>query len=403
MFDSIADRKKKLNNHIDMAIDIAKKNRRDKIAELFCSIKNQIESLRYTIAIIGHIKRGKSTLLNTMFGRSNDYISPVQSKVCTAAIVHYIDQKAVNFEEEQALIYFYDINKEPLQVSFDEIREYITEEMNPGNKKGIKKIEVYGDFPILNETVTLVDTPGRGSIHDYHEILIDEFLPCTDAIIQPIAADLPLEAEEKKFLDSLSQKQKERVFFVLTKCDQLNDDELQDSVDFVKSNIRDAGFSINKLYTTSAKPVFDALTEGAEPVQIKKLKQKYGISLLEKDIENFVSTKSDKNEILARRMTAVFSEIKTFAESSMICIKSELEALDMDYVTLEEELIKTEKAKEKLSRQKSQAIKTFGTKYSRIVERFILKFKNKSSTIANKLEMSMEKNGLFKNVSASFK
>jgi len=401
MFNSFEIKKKRIANHIKEAADMARNEKRGKVADLFDGIHEQLQTMRYTIAIIGHMKRGKSTLLNAMFGRKNDYISPIQSKVCTAAIIHYLDMKAGGFDKEKAFVHFNDINIKPREISFSEIKQYITEDNNPENKKKVRKVEVFGDFPLLNETVTLVDTPGRGTIHDHHETLVDEFLPFVDAIIQPIAADLPLEAGEKAFLKSLSEKQREKVFFVLTKCDDLDEDELNDSIDFVKSNIIDSGFNMNKLYQTSAKPVFDALIRGDD--EIEQIKTKNGLTELETDIENFIISKSDKNIILAKRMDAVFSEIKQFFSSALVSIDSQLDILTLDYSSLEQELLNAEKASKELKIQKEKTLSNFEKEFMKKIKKFISKLSNKSNIISAKLEDHFEQDGLMKTLSKSFK
>ena len=106
MFESHSKRKSEFMQHIKEAANLARSEKRNTLADMFENFYDKIEDVRYTISIIGHTNRGKSTLLNTMFGRTNDHISPVQSSSCTAGIIHYKDMKSGGYTKETAIVYF---------------------------------------------------------------------------------------------------------------------------------------------------------------------------------------------------------------------------------------------------------------------------------------------------------
>jgi ribosome-interacting GTPase 1 len=54
--------------------------------------RKHIEDGRYQMALIGYVKRGKSTLLNALLGSADNYrLAPVKTDTCTAAVVKYLD------------------------------------------------------------------------------------------------------------------------------------------------------------------------------------------------------------------------------------------------------------------------------------------------------------------------
>lgn len=230
-----------------------------------------IGNQRYNITIVGSLKRGKSTLLNALMERRDDSMSPISSVVCTSAIIKYIDKSLSGSAEkkEEAVVYLNNPDETPATIPLRRLEDYVTEAKNPGNRKNVKAIDVFGDFPEWSKAVTIIDSPGQGSVFSYHDILLTDFLPYTDAIIFLVSADIPLDGSDIALLKELSAEQKKKIFFVLTKIDNIeNRDDLQDVVDFVTSKIAEVGIPCDKLYQVAAKPVYDALcTPESNPVQ----------------------------------------------------------------------------------------------------------------------------------------
>ncbi|WP_186894598.1 dynamin family protein [Acetobacterium malicum] len=50
-------------------------------------------------------------------------------------------------------------------VALDQLVEYIAEQQNPNNQKGISFVNLFLPDDFLKDGITLVDTPGVGSIH----------------------------------------------------------------------------------------------------------------------------------------------------------------------------------------------------------------------------------------------
>ena len=202
---------------------------------------------------------------------------------------------------------FFD-GREPQSVPVEMLREYITEDANPGNIKEVRSVDVYGDFPLLRNVVTLVDTPGRGATQRHHETLLEQFLPVADAIIFLISADLPIEASERAFLDQLSQQEKQRIFFVLTKRDEVSDKDIKEVRNWVMKNIRESGLSCDRLFEVSARPVFEAACAGKDGDELARLRRDCGVAELEK----YIIANSETNAALLPRIQSLLDYVSQF-------------------------------------------------------------------------------------------
>jgi hypothetical protein len=402
MFEELSSVQKNAIEHLKNATDFAKQMNNSKIEKDLLGLIDKLKSLRYSIAIIGHMKRGKSTLLNVLLGRTDDNISPVASEVCTASIIKYIDLSAmIDHEKEEAVIYFTD-DKAPVTVAFEELKYYITEKENPENKKNIEKVEVFGKFPLLNELVILVDTPGTGTIYSHHDTLVSEILPLSDAIIQPIAADIPLESSEIELLKEIVLLNKDKVFFVMTKWDTIEEDDKKEVIDWVKSQLREIGFGTEKLYYTTAKDVFSAMEKG-EMEKINSLMEKSGIKELEHDLENFIATRSKKN-ILYVQIKNYLDYISNFGTSAIEQIEADLDNCKVNLHELEKEEKMLKEDGKNFKKECDKKLKEFIKIQKKALNSFIRRLDRKGDRIADRLTDKIENNKkLLDNIKMSYK
>lgn len=289
-------------------------------------LREKIERQQYNITLIGSLKRGKSTLINVLMTRCNDDLSPVQSAICTSTIVKYIDktQTASTRPQEEAIVYFYDNVTLPQSVPLSRLRDYITESGNPGNKKGVCSVEVRTNFPVWLRPIVLVDTPGQNSVFNYHDTLLINFLPMTEAIVFLIAADIPLDGGDLALLNKLSKNQCKKIFFVLTKTDALDPEDLPDVLDYVNSQLDQAGFASSPVYSVAAKPVYEALCQNEPEDVIDQLKQKYGIAALEEALERFIARESQPGLRIRQLSQAAISKVRQSCEDFLIAVRPHL-------------------------------------------------------------------------------
>ena len=379
-------------------------------ASLVDGFIKDLENQRYNITIIGSLKRGKSTLLNTLMERHDDFISPISSNVCTSSIIKYMDKNMASSKtgNESAIVYF-NANEEgnvppALTIPFQQLKNYITEDQNPENRKHVRSVEVYGDFPEWSKAVTIVDSPGQNSVFCHHDVLLSDFLPYTDAIIFLVAADIPLDGGDIALLKELSEEEKRKIFFVLTKADNIdNPDDLNEVKDFVSGNIQEIGLNCDKLYTVSAKRVFDALRKGVSGPQLDLCKAENGILELEEDLEKFIVAESDQTKILRSRIEMLLTKTSLACEKYISTSKEILSKKQYDLTILETEKNDLEDANARLKENTKKALKKFNRSWDKALNSFQRKFSSKADLVEDRINQSLQQGGLFGAVFQSFK
>ncbi len=365
-----------------------------------------LDSQRYNITILGSMKRGKSTLLNAMMERKNDSISPISSQVCTSAIVKYMDKNISNTEmkKEEAVIHFKNPEQQAVRIPLLRLADYVTEDKNPKNRKNVHSVEVFGDFPDWSKAVTIIDSPGYGSVFAHHDTLLADFLPYTDAIIFLVAADIPLDGGDIALLKELSAEEKKKIFFVLTKVDNIdNPDDLEDVIDFVKNKIEAEGLTCDKLYTVSAKPVYEALCSGITGTELENRKAENGLLELEGDLERFIVAESDQTKILRDRIEML---LKKTSEACNSYIKTSEDLMSMktyDLTKLQSEERELQDANKVLKENTKKALKKFSRDWSKALSSFQRKFASKASAIDDRIMDDLGRGGLIGAVFQSFK
>jgi len=140
----------------------------------------------FYVACIGQFKRGKSTLLNALLGEE---VVPVGVVPVTAVVT------VVRYgERRRARVRLADETQ--LEISLAELPEYVTEEKNHENAKGVTAVEVFVPSRLLMGGMCFVDTPGIGSVFSGNTEATKAFVPHIDAALVVLGADPPISADE---------------------------------------------------------------------------------------------------------------------------------------------------------------------------------------------------------------
>ncbi len=81
-----------------------------------------------------------------------------------------------------------------------ELNQWVSETGNPGNHKGVERVEVAVPSPFLKQGLVIVDTPGMGGLGAGHAAATLSFLPFADGLIFVSDASAELSAPELEFL-----------------------------------------------------------------------------------------------------------------------------------------------------------------------------------------------------------
>ena len=202
----------------------------------------RVSAGRFYLACIGQFKRGKSTLINALI---EDPVLPVGFTPVTAVptVIRYGEQR-------RARIHGRDSSWQEIGVG--DLKEYVSEEHNPENVKGMEGAEVFVPSPLLASGMCLVDTPGLGSAFGGNTAATQAFIPHIDAALVVLGADPPLAGDELAVVKAVAQ-QVRHLIVVLNKADRTTDAERAAAAQFTERLLkRHLNLPVGPIFQVSA-------------------------------------------------------------------------------------------------------------------------------------------------------
>jgi uncharacterized protein (DUF1778 family) len=275
---------------------------------------------RFTLAVLGQFKRGKSSLMNAIIGRE---LLPTGVLPLTSAIT------VLKFGPTERLV----IEREGLQwpetVPLSQLDDYVTERGNPGNKKRVKTATVEVPLPFLRRGLEFVDTPGVGSAIAANTATTYAFIPQCDAVIFVTSVDTPLTDAELGFLKTIRQHVR-KIFFVVNKMDLLAGRDQREVLDFVAAVIcEQLGTTDLNLFPLSCKIALAARADGDGIACVRS-----GLGELQQALARFLSAEKTATFLGAVAERALrLAEIET-GDARMKGIRNNLLALQREILNL---------------------------------------------------------------------
>lgn len=190
------------------------------------SLAERIAEGRFFVACVGQFKRGKSTLQNALV-EANILPTGIIPVTTVPTVVRYGEQASARVQTGSGFW---------TTIPLVDVQQYVSEEHNPENAKGVTGVEVFIPSPLLASGMCFVDTPGLGSVFAGNTAATHEFIPHIDAAIVVIGADPPISGEELAIVESVAAQVRD-LLFVLNKADRVTAKERQESVAFAKRMI----------------------------------------------------------------------------------------------------------------------------------------------------------------------
>ena len=191
----------------------------------FCTqvdLKNSIELInqadlrlrehRFTVAVVGEFKTGKSTFVNALLGVD---VVPTDVIPATATL-----NRITYGLESHIEVVFKDGHKE--NVAFDKLKEFVTKEyVTTDLLNTLDEVVVYHPAPYLLNNVDLIDTPGLNDESSMTAVTLS-VLPKIDAAILVISGLSPFSDYTRQFLEErLLSSDLGRVIFLVNRINQL--------------------------------------------------------------------------------------------------------------------------------------------------------------------------------------
>ncbi len=199
---------------------------------------------RFNVAVVGRFSRGKTSLMNAVLGtdRLPTGILPLTSVL---TMVRY-------GSSERVLVYFGQSSL-PREIPLDQLPEYVTQEKNPGNSKGVAFVEVQIPSETLRRGFSFVDTPGLGSPIAASSDITTGFFPEMDAVVVVTSFEAALSPEEIDLIRQAVQGAR-KVFLVINKLDLTSGEERDKVIHYVKERLADeVGTSNIRIFAVSAR------------------------------------------------------------------------------------------------------------------------------------------------------
>jgi GTP-binding protein EngB required for normal cell division len=195
----------------------------ESVAEEASELAERVSEGRFYVACVGQFKRGKSTLLNALVGHA---VVPTGFVPVTAV------PTLIRFGDElHARVRMRDGSWQDIGMS--DLKEYVTEELNPENKRGVDGAEVFVPSPLLSSGMCFVDTPGLGSVFTGNTATTQAFIPHIDAALVVVGADPPIAGEELALVESIGT-QVQDLILVINKADRTSDPERAAAAKFTR-------------------------------------------------------------------------------------------------------------------------------------------------------------------------
>ena len=255
---------------------------------------------QFNLVVVGRFSRGKSSLMNAIVGsnRLPVGIIPLTSVITT-----------VSYGTKEQVVLKYNERILDQEVPIDALPQYVTQQGNPGNVRGIKMAEVQLRAEILRRGFYFVDTPGLGSAIIENTRTTESFLPEADAFLVVTSYESPLSEEEIRFFRATSSSAR-RIFVVLNKQDTVSSEDRNDVVTYVRDQLR-AIFVENepKIFSVSAHEGLEAKRSRDTARLIAS-----GVPALEEELVRFLLTEK-RTEFLLRMSDRVVGLLQDMPRS----------------------------------------------------------------------------------------
>lgn len=231
------------DNSLYRLADLAQELGSERVHEEATVLAQRTAEGRFYVACVGQFKRGKSTLLNALL---DDRILPagVLPLTTVPTVVRHGSSRRARVRFQGGT--WTDIQPEDLP-------QYVSEELNPENRKGVVGVEVFSTSSLLAQGMCFVDTPGLGSVFAGNTLATQAFIPHIDAAIVVVGADPPIAGEELALVGEIAEHV-ENLVIVLNKADRTSEQERHIAKSFT-------GKVLEKQLHRSVGPIYEVSAE----------------------------------------------------------------------------------------------------------------------------------------------
>jgi ribosome biogenesis GTPase A len=251
--------------------------RNDSLHGKLLSLERKLASDQLHLAVLGQMKRGKSSFINALMGTE---ILPTGVLPVTAVITEI----KYGVVPEAVILYSTGARE---QVDPGTLADYVTESGNPGNKKQVASVELAYPSPFLESGIILIDTPGIGSTHAHNTRTTEGYLEQVDAGIVVLSVDPPITEVESHFIRNVKEEIP-KLFFVLNKVDAASADEVSHISGFLEEELSRLQIVSPEIFRLSARRALEARGKPGAAATSS------GIEIFEQRLRTFLLEEKDR-------------------------------------------------------------------------------------------------------------
>jgi GTPase SAR1 family protein len=289
------------------------------------------------VCITGEFKKGKSALVNGLTGES---YCPVHDDLATSAItiLRHAEEPVITVRRHVEGEAVSDSRTIVEEIQRNDVAEYVTERGNPENSRNVEFVELKVRNGLLARGVTLVDTPGSGTLASGYGAATLAFLQSADALIFVSDCSQEFIEPEIEYLKAAAERCA-TVLVAMTKIDLYP--EWRRIVEINRGHLERAGIEAPILPVSSTLRRI-ALSEPGAP-WARELNEESGYPALLETLRTEILDQAGKRAALN-----ALEATRAAAQQMAAAYQSEL-AILADSERAAEELAKLEDAKEKLN------------------------------------------------------
>jgi len=188
----------------------------------------KLEQDRFHLVVVGEFNHGKTSFVNALLGES---ALPVGVTPTTAAIHH------LKFAETpEATVVYTSGRREALP--FDAVKTFAVG--GGASADEVDFLEIGYPAALLQERILLVDTPGVNDLSLQRADITYSYVPRADAVLFLLDAGQILKESERIFLEEkLLKGSRDKIVFVITKWDLLDEAERKEALAYARAKLGD--------------------------------------------------------------------------------------------------------------------------------------------------------------------
>lgn len=192
-------------------------------------VVDKLQDNMFHLVVVGEFNHGKTTFVNALLGID---VLPV-GVTPTTAVIHEIEHAD---EPGAAVVYE---NGQRSDIPFDQVKLFAIGNPAPDPDPGpVDRLEIRYPAELLRQHIALVDTPGVNDLSLARADITYEYIPQSDAVLFLLDAGQLVKESERVFLqEKLLGQSRDKIVFVVTKKDILDDAELDEAMRYVHDQL----------------------------------------------------------------------------------------------------------------------------------------------------------------------